>query len=85
MADGDAYEFNSASIALERNQQGVILFSFFFALLVAAEVPAVADLKKDEGAVLAVKGFDFRGRVGRHSSGVDDVGCHPRSDCYQAV
>ena len=58
---------------------------FFFALLVAAEVHAEADLKKDEGAVLAVEGVDFRGRAGRHSSGVDDAGGHPRSGCHKAV
>ena len=45
MADGDAYEVDSAPIASERDQQGVVLVGFFFSFLVAAEVPAEADLE----------------------------------------
>ena len=85
MADGDAYEVDPAPIASELGHQEVVLVGFFLELLVAAEVHANADLKKDEGAVLAVEGVDFRGRVGHHSSGVDDVGCHPRPGCPQVV
>ena len=45
VADGDAYEVDSAPLASERGQQGVVLVCFFFALLVAAEVPAEADFE----------------------------------------
>ncbi len=51
---------------------------FFVELLVAAEGPEEADLKKDEGAFIVVEGVDVRRRVGRHSSGVYDVGGGPR-------
>ena len=46
MADGDADEVDSAPIASERNQKRVVLVGFFLALLVAAEVPAEADLEE---------------------------------------
>ena len=45
VVDGDAYEVDSALVASERGQQGVVLVCFFFALLVAAEVPAEADFE----------------------------------------
>ena len=85
MADGDAYEVNPAPIVSERGHQEVVLGDFFLELLVASEVPAEADLEEGEGTILAVEGVDFRGRVGRHSSGVDDVGGRPRSGCHQVV
>jgi hypothetical protein len=65
--------------------RGLYFSYFFLELLVAADVPAEADLKDDKGAVHAFEGVDVRGRVGRHSSGVDDVGCSPRSGCHQAI
>ncbi len=77
MADGDAYEVDSSLIASECGHHVGILLCFFVELLVASEVHAEADLKENEGAVLAVEGLDVRGRVGRHSSGVDDVGAAP--------
>ena len=60
MADGDAYEVDPSPIASERGHQGVVLVGFFLQLLVAAEVPAEADLEEGEGAVLAVEGVNFR-------------------------
>ena len=85
MADGDAYKFDPVSIAPMHGQKWIVLVVFFLALLMAAEVPAEADFKEDKGAVLAVEGVDFRGRVCRHSSSVDDVWGHPRSGLDQAV
>ena len=40
----------------------------------AAEVSTEADFEEDEGAVILVEGVDVGGRVGRHSSCVDDAG-----------
>ena len=40
----------------------------------AAEVSAEADFEEDEGAVVPVEGVEVEGRIGRHSSCVDDVG-----------
>ena len=40
----------------------------------AAEASSEANFDEDEGAVLSIEGVDVRGRVGRHSSCVDDVG-----------
>ena len=40
----------------------------------AAKAHAEANLKEDNIAVLAVEGVDVQRRIGRHSSGVDDVG-----------
>ena len=77
MTDGNADEVDLSPIASERGHQGVVLLDFFLELLVAAEVPAKADLEEDKGAALSVEGVVVRGRVGRHSSGVDDVGGSP--------
>ena len=85
MAVGDAHEVNPSPIMSERGHQGGVLIDFFLELLVAAEVPAKADLEEDEGAVFAAEGVDARGRVGRNFSGVDDVGGRPRSGCHQVV
>jgi hypothetical protein len=62
-----------------------LYFGFFLELLVATKVLVNIDLEEDEGAVLVVEGVSFRGRVGRHSSGVDDVGGRPRSNCHKGV
>ena len=62
-----------------------VLVGFFLELLVAAEVLSEADLEEDEGAILAVEGVAFRGRVGRHSSDVYDVGGRPLSGCHKAI
>jgi len=85
VADGDTNEVDPSLITSDRDHQGVVLLGFFLGFLVAAEVPANADLKEDEGAVLAVEEVDVPGRVGRHLSGVDDVGGSPRSGCHQVV
>ena len=42
-------------------------------------------ISKGSESSFAVEGVDVRGRVDRHSSGVDDVGDSPRSGCHQAV
>ena len=84
-ADGGAEEVDPSPVASKRGHQGVVLVRFLLELLVAAEVPANADLKEDEGAVLAVEEVDVPGRVGRHLSGVDDVGGSPRSGCHQVL
>ncbi len=63
MADRDTNEVNLSSIACERGHEGVVLFDFFLELLMAAEVLAEADLEKDEGAVLWVKGVNVRERI----------------------
>ncbi len=85
MADGDTYEVDSLPIASERGHKGDVLIGLFLELLVVAQILAEADLEEDEGAVLAVEGVDFRALVGRHSSGVDDVGGCPRFDCHKDV
>ena len=85
MTDLDANEVDPSPIALECGHQGVVLLGFFPEFLVAAEVSAEADLRKeDERPILTVEGVYFRGRVGRHSSGIDDVGGSPRSGYHQA-
>ena len=50
-----------------------------------SEVPIEADLKENEGAVLAVEGVGVRGGVAWHSSGVDNVRGCSRSCCHQVV
>ena len=77
VADEDANEVNPSPITPERGHQGVVLIGFYLELLVAADVPSEADLEEHEGAVLGIQGVDFRGRVDRHSSGVDDVAGPP--------
>ena len=73
VTDGDADEFDDTPISSNGAKEGVILLGLLGERVVAAEVHAEADLKEDEGAVLAVDGVDVRSGVGWHSSGVDDV------------
>ena len=68
MADGDAYELDSCPIASRGGEQGEVLVGLLGVFLMASEVPAKADLDKDEGAVLLVEGVDVGERVGWHSS-----------------
>ena len=58
-----------------------VFFGLLSVFVMAAEVLAEADFDEDEGGVFLVEGVNVRGRVGRHSSYVEDVGggscsCH---------
>jgi len=59
--------------------EGIVFFCYLGEPLLAAEVPAKADLDEDEGAVLAVEGVGIRSGIGWHSLSEDDVrgGSHP--------
>ena len=48
VADGDAYEVDPSPVASERGHQGAVLVGCLLELLVAAEVPALADLEEGE-------------------------------------
>ena len=74
VTDGDADELDSSAIFSKGGEQGEVFVGLLCEFLMAAEVPAKADFDEDEGEVLRVKGVDAWGRVGRHSSCVDDVG-----------
>ena len=79
MADGNANEVQASPISSQGAEEGVILLGLLCALVVEAEVPANADLEKDEGAVLAVEGVVVRGGVRWHSADVNDVRGSSRS------
>ena len=54
--------------------RGEVLVGLLGVFLMATGVSAEADFDDDEGADLPVEGVDVGGRIGRHSSCVDDVG-----------
>ena len=56
MADEDEDEVHASPISAQGAEEGMILLGLLCALVAKAEVPAKADLKKDEGAVFAVEG-----------------------------
>ena len=73
MADGDANELNSPPISSEGAKEGVVFIGLHGERVLEAEVPAIAYLEVDEGAVLVDEGVEARSGIGWHSSGVDDV------------
>ncbi len=79
MADGDAYELDASPIFAEGCKKGEVFLVLLGVFLVAAEVPAEADLEDDEGAVLPAESVSVGGWVGWYSERVDDVGGHSRS------
>ena len=85
MANGDADEIHASPISSQGAEEEVILLGLLCALVVEAEVPAKADLKENEGTVLAVERVVVRGGVRWHSAGVDDVRGSSRSCRHQVV
>ena len=85
VADGDANELDASLTSSESAKEGVVLLVLLGELVVAAEVPAKADLEEDEGAVLVVEGVEVRIGVGWYSWGVDDVRGGSHSCRHQVV
>jgi hypothetical protein len=74
VADGDANELAASLLFAEGCEEREILVGLLIVFLVAAKVPAKADLEEEEGAVFLVERVELGGEVVWYSTCVDNVG-----------